>query len=87
MKTINDIYDNITELHYKLKTKNVVLLCKIKQHDKCFKWKGFEWIVYLERYNLMNWDYYVELERKLSPTLDTCVEELDNWISKNFIVE
>lgn len=82
----NKIYNEITYLKYKVKARDIDLICVIEKSDSWLK-KDYSWHVYLDQRNVFSNRYDVEFYHEKAYSLEKCIDYLETFINKNFKVD
>ena len=80
------IYDKITYLKYKVKARNINLVCIIEKSNSWLT-KVYSWHVYLDQLNVFTSSYDVEFYHGTAYSLERCIDYLETFINKNFKVD
>lgn len=82
----NKIYNEITYLKYKVKARDIDLICVIEKSNSWLK-KVYTWHVYLDQRNIFTSRYDVEFYHETAYSLERCIDHLETFINKNFKVD
>ncbi len=82
----NKIYNEITYLKYKVKARDIDLICVIEKSNSWLK-KVYSWYVYLDQRNVFTSRYDVTFYHETAYSLERCIDYLETFINKNFKVD